>query len=348
MELTPTTTSRGSRLKQSFLAVYCVVAAILLASTVVMPYRLSAIEGDAPSPAVVSPAPDETSKTPTNSHSKTSSSSKSTSNTSSSASSTFTNDNPSFASTPSWGINFADQPNGALKSGLLHYDTGNVGYGSDQLEDYTDSTANARVENGVLLIQALEQSENGSPYTSARLTTEGIKSFAYGKLDVVAEEPSGNGTWPSIWLISANQPYAASPTVDGQSSYFNSGEIDIAESIGAQSDKIYSVLQAARSNYFMPNEHYNAVSVPNDTTAFHDYGIEWTPTTISFTIDGNVTYTLNKDASWDYTTWPYTAQNPFNLVINLAMGGWGGAVDNAALPATMQVKSITYWPYVGN
>jgi hypothetical protein len=59
MELTPTTTSRGSRLKQSFLAVYCVVAAILLASTVVMPYRLSAIEGDAPSPAVVSPAPDE-------------------------------------------------------------------------------------------------------------------------------------------------------------------------------------------------------------------------------------------------------------------------------------------------
>lgn len=260
----------------------------------------------------------------------------------------FLNKESDFAQVPTWGINFAIQPDGPVNPKMLHFDIGNTGYGSNQLQDYTNSTANIRISNGKLIIQALNQSENGSPYTSARLTTEGIHNFTYGKMDIVAENPAGDGTWPAIWLMSANQPYAKYPTVNGVDPYYNSGEIDIAESTGAQPGQIYSILQSQDSNYYASRENDNIVTVPTYATAFHDYGVEWTPTSISFTLDGTVTYTLNKNHEWNYSEWPYTSQNPFYLVINLAIGdGWVGHVNNASLPATMQIKSMVYWRYTG-
>jgi len=97
------------------------------------------------------------------------------------------------------------------------------------------------------------------------------------------------------------------------------------------------------------------VNVPGNNSAYHSYELDWTPTSLTYSVDGQpfFTYTKKADATWQ--SWPY--DQPFYLVLNLALGGsWGGTdtaqypgngVDSSALPASLKVQSIHYYLYVG-
>lgn len=103
------------------------------------------------------------------------------------------------------------------------YDTGNSGFGNDELETYCAwgssatpcSTANPSAyvgTDGYLHIKA--QQPSAGVYTSARLKTQGRFSFQYGRFEVRALVPEAQGFWPAAWLMGNNINTAAWPAAN--------------------------------------------------------------------------------------------------------------------------------------
>ena len=264
-----------------------------------------------------------------------------------------------FATQASWTQNFAVIPNGALDPTYWTYDIGTGGltspnWGNNEAEYYTNDPDNVSISNGLLNITARQQSEGGQDYTSARIKTEGLIDFEYGKLDVVAKLPAGIGTWPAIWLLPENSIYNNNSPDTDPLQYLNDGEIDIMEAIGAQPGVVTSSAQSRSYNPTLNDERIESDNIPDDTTAFHDYGLEWTPNQLIFTVDGVAYHTVNRGIDDTYKAWPYDQQ--YYLLINVALGGTDGGVDseqyppygidNSSLPAQFQIKSISYFKYI--
>ena len=260
-----------------------------------------------------------------------------------------------FATCPTFSINFAKQPNGLPSTKVFNIYAGKPVV-NQEAQLYTNSQQNLRVENGSLELKALDETEQGFNYTSARIDTQGKEDFLYGKIVVRATLPDGIGTWPAIWMLSANNKYEALSPPSDPERYLNDGEIDIAESVGTQHNVIYGVAHSLAYPVDGSNRnYYNTVTVPGNASTPHDYELDWTPTNLTFTVDGNPYFSINKQPGANYQSWPY--DQPFYLILNLALGGtWGGTdlaqfpgdgVDPSSLPATMKIQSINYYPYTG-
>lgn len=213
------------------------------------------------------------------------------------------------------------------------YDIGNNdGWGNHEEEYYTDSSSNSNISNGTLNITALKENKDGYNYTSARLVSK--NSYLYGKFEVCAKLPKGNGTWPAIWMLPADNAYGNWP---------DSGEIDIMEAIGRQPGYIRGSLQMNAYNFKQNNQKTERIKVSDLYSSYHVYGVLWTPNKIELSIDGHVYFTYYRDVydvgpnSW--RAWPY--DKAFRLLLNIAIGGtYGGTVDNNIFPQTMNIKYI--------
>ncbi|MDB5205173.1 MAG: bglA 1 [Flavisolibacter sp.] len=204
------------------------------------------------------------------------------------------------------------------------YDLGaNNGWGNNELEYYTNRPENVIVSNGTLKIITKKETFSGSAYTSARILTKDKFSFKYGKMEVRAKLPSGGGIWPAAWMLGSNINTAPWPAC---------GEIDVMEHVGNQPNKIFGTLHyPGRSG---GNADGSTVIIPNVTTEFHRYGLEWSATTIKISVDDAVFYTyVNNPAS------PFN-QN-FFIILNTAIGGnFGGAVDPAFTTGTFEIDYV--------
>src|SRR5262245_60277021 len=124
-----------------------------------------------------------------------------------------------------WGDEF--NGTGAASSTLWSYDvgTGTGGWGNNELEYYQSGSANASQANGYLTIQARQQSVGGMAYTSARLKTQGHRTFQMNdKVEIRLRGPMGQGLWPAVWSLGANFNGANWP---------GCGEIDIMEHVNS-------------------------------------------------------------------------------------------------------------------
>jgi beta-glucanase (GH16 family) len=269
----------------------------------------------------------------------------------------FINSNPLFSSTPSFLENFTKMKNGGINPKIWNIDIGNGvnGWGNQEAEYYTNRLTNVRLQGGSLVIQANKESFKKYDYTSARINTENKKSFKYGRIDISAKFPAGASTWPAIWMLSASNEYVKlSPPTDPKG-YLNSGEIDIAESIGEQPGYISGVAHV-RGSTGLSGTFFSR----NYTHKFNTYTLEWTPTSLTYMIDGKPFYEYKKPANATYQEWPF--DKPFYLVINDAIrGAWTnhdgkityGPVDNAMFNPKngegplMEIQSIAYYPYIG-
>ena len=199
---------------------------------------------------------------------------------------------------------------------------GNFGWGNQEEQSYTNNAENVIVENGSLKITAKKE---GNDYTSARIKTQGLYNFTYGKVEVRAKLPAAQGTWPAIWMLGSNHPTAGWPF---------SGEIDIMEQRG--NDKSYVEgtchwYNTAGSN----NASYGeTASIDTPSSEFHLYTVEWSESAVKIYLDNVQYYEL-----------PNSGDLPFNadfyLILNIAMGGTnGGDIDPAFTQDTMEIDYI--------
>ena len=266
-----------------------------------------------------------------------------------------TQSNTIFAKCPSFSVDFAGAPNGAIGSNIFNAYSG-APVANNEAEYYTDSTQNVRVEDGSLVLEARNQPMQGYDFTSARIDTNGKEDFLYGKLVVRAMLPDSVGTWPAIWLLPSQPKYASLSPASDTTAYRNDGEIDVAEEVGTQPNMVYGVAHSLDDPISGTDRTYfNTVSVPGNDTTYHNYELDWTPTSLTYSVDGQPFFTYTKQSGATWQSWPY--DQPFYLVMNLALGGsWGGTdtaqypgngVDSSALPASLKVQSIRYYLYVG-
>ncbi|MDB5180143.1 MAG: glycoside hydrolase family 16 protein [Candidatus Saccharibacteria bacterium] len=245
-----------------------------------------------------------------------------------------------------WTYDFSTQPNGPIDSKIFNIENGptKADY-NNELETFTNRTANVRVQDGALVLQAQPENRDGKAYTSGRVDTNGSFSFIYGTLTVEAKIPRGVGTWPAAWLMPSNPRYQAadSPSATDQTRIYSlNGELDFLESVGYVPGQ--NIPASHSYNSLAQTAQYTPAFVSNPYDAYHSYGIVKTATSIEFTLDGQV-YARRDKTSGDPLSWPF--DQPYYLILNLSLGGsWAGkyGVDDSSAPWQYQIKSITYTP----
>jgi len=225
------------------------------------------------------------------------------------------------------------------------YDVGGHGWGNKELQNYTNARKeNARVENGVLIIEARRDGPKTQPYTSARLVSKGKGDWTYGRIEVRAKLPSGRGTWPAIWMLASQRSYGAGYWPDN-------GEIDIMEHVGYDPDVIHFSAHTKAYYHSINTQKTAKTRIETARSGFNVYVVEWTPSEIRWYVNDQQYFKFanerlsNPDA--DYKQWPF--DKPFHLLLNLAVGGnWGGAqgVDDAIWPQRMEVDYVRVYQQI--
>lgn len=224
-----------------------------------------------------------------------------------------------------------DEFNGTGLSSDWTFDigTGSGGWGNNELQYYTNQ--NYAVNSGYLEITAKNQAFNSSLFTSTRLKTQGIKSWKYGRIDIRAALPYGQGIWPALWMLGDNISTVGWPSC---------GEIDIMELIGGAGANDRTVYGTAHwsDNGTHAQQGGNTV-LPSGKFAdeFHVFSIVWTPNSITWLMDDVAYNTLNTTPAG-----LSAFQNKFFLIFNVAVGGnWPGNPDATTVyPQTMYVDYV--------
>jgi len=228
------------------------------------------------------------------------------------------------------------------------------GGGNDERQCYTDRPENIAVEDGVLVLKAKKERFTGPArppeiaeipnpqitqnYTSGKVRTRGLHAWRYGRIEVRAKVPPGQGTWPAVWMMPADDAYGPWPL---------SGEIDILEAVnigakckacegGRGENRTISALHfgdLAPGNLFV--DHRTALpdlALPSDD--FHVYAVEWGEGLIRFLVDDRVHLTVPAER-WS-TASPLAKgrpaapfDQPFYVMANLAVGGRLAEQNNA-------------------
>jgi len=212
-------------------------------------------------------------------------------------------------------------------------EVGGHGFGNNELQFYTDSEKNAYVKNGMLHMVAMKEECENRNYTSSKLITYKKHSIKYGKIEIEAKLPKGVGTWPAFWMLP--------DSIKEGTPWPLCGEIDIMEHVGKNQDMIHFSLHTEKYNFLKDAQFTKFLRVEEVSDSFYTYGMEWTEDYISFSIDGMQLAKFRKGDREDVseTGWPF--DQPFYLILNLAVGGnWGGPVDDESLPWVMNVKSV--------
>lgn len=208
------------------------------------------------------------------------------------------------------------------------------------------SPNNIFTEDGKLIIEARKESLGGREYTSGRMHTQNKGDWLYGRVIVRAKMPTGRGSWPAIWMIPTDSVYGNWPL---------SGEIDIMEYVGYDQNKIHGNFHTSKYNWMKSNNIGTSVMVENVEERFIDYEMIWKPGSISLYVDGEFLVAYEYIASIEknvpyHQAWPFDQK--FYLVLNLALGGWGGVqgIDDEAFPMRYEIDYVRVYqrdyPYI--
>jgi beta-glucanase (GH16 family) len=221
----------------------------------------------------------------------------------------------------SWQLVFSDEFDtpGTPDPSKWGYELGYIR--NNELQFYTSRPANVRAEGGTLVIEGRKEPFQGYGYTSASINTLGRFEFLYGRVEVRAQLPTGNGAWPAIWMLGVNRLQVGWPTC---------GEIDIMEYVGFDPNRVHGTVHTAL--YSRGAHKTSSISVANPWEGFHVYAMEWYPDRIEIFLDGQRYFTFRNEGTGN-ATWPF--DKPQYLLLNLAIGGsWGGqrGIDDSRFP----------------
>jgi beta-glucanase (GH16 family) len=218
-----------------------------------------------------------------------------------------------------------------LNTDVWNYNTGGNGWGNNELQNYTNREDNTYMQNGRLVIEAKKESFGNNNYTSARLTSQGKKSFTFGRIDIRARVPIGQGVWPALWMMGNNIGAVGWPAC---------GEIDILEVVGKNPKTAHGSLHwknAAGNQVTKTGSRAIANGTMGDE--FHVFTIIWNTDEIVWYLD-DVQFHKVVRATVGATVYPF--DKPFYFLINVAVGGtWPGSPDATTLfPLRLYVDYI--------
>lgn len=247
-----------------------------------------------------------------------------------------------------------------------------TGGGNNEKQCYTDKAENSFIENGVLNIVALPAAATAEkPYTSARLVSRNKADFKYGRFEMRAKLPSGQGSWPAFWMMPTDSVYGDWP---------RSGEIDIMEAVnlkvkgadGVTESNVHGTLHYGKAwpNNTNSGKNYMLPEGKNPADDFHTYAVEWQQGEIRWYVD-NYLYATQRQSEvrfnakgeavglkhrgwfteyfdqsggklethWD--TAPFDQK--FYMILNLAVGGnWPENVNNKGIDASAFAKGQSF------
>ena len=204
------------------------------------------------------------------------------------------------------------------------------GFGNNELQYYTSNDENVFVEDGRLVIRAVQFEEPERRYTSAKLVSKEKGDWTYGTIEARAKLPTGRGTWAAIWMM---------PSIEDVR-WPNDGEIDIMEHVGYQEGWVHGAIHTENFNGMIGNQVVDSVFVDNAIDDFHVYSLEWDKESIVWKVDGNVFNEFEKNGQQE-DAWPF--DKPFHLILNIAVGGnWGAkyGIDDSIWPQEMEIDYI--------
>ena len=226
------------------------------------------------------------------------------------------------SSNAQWTQVWSDEFNGSIGPDWV-FETGAGGWGNNEYQYYQSS--NAWISNNQLVITAKRENVGGASYTSARLKTQGRKSFKYGKMEARMAIPSVQGIWPAFWMLGTNIGSAAWP---------HCGEIDIMEHVNTES-------------YIHGNAHWQGPAgyanyggkISTSPTAYHTYWVEWDASLIKWFIDGIKYHEMSIANSVNST---HEFHQPYFFLLNMAVGGnWPGfTIDNSRFPVNFHIDYV--------
>jgi beta-glucanase (GH16 family) len=232
----------------------------------------------------------------------------------------------------SWELVWSDEFNTATldESSWTREIGWNDGWGNNELQYYTNRDVNSFLENGNLVIQALNENFGGKQYTSARLKTQNKQFFKYGKFEASMKLPYGQGLWPAFWMLGQNFSTVGWP---------DCGEIDIMEMIGGQGRE-----KTVHGTVHWDNNGQHAQYGGSYTLGsgifsddFHIFSITWDPQEIKWYVDGNLFHVF------DITPQLLSEfHQDFFFILNVAVGGnWPGPPDaSTEFPQRMEVDYV--------
>ena len=178
------------------------------------------------------------------------------------------------------------------------YDVGLDCCGNNEQETYcawgsntapcSSSAPNAYIApGGGLNIVAMQPTAGTATYTSARLKTEGLFSFKYGRIEAELQIPESQGMWPAFWLLGNNitVPAFAWPAC---------GELDVMEHIDGNNTPFGGPGTGAAPGYDWTQSSIHGTGlnggVPYTVNGFsaagwHTYGMIWTKGQIQYYVD---------------------------------------------------------------
>ncbi len=266
-----------------------------------------------------------------------------------------------------WSDEFAGE---AIDREKWGFDIDCWGGGNNERQCYTDRLDNAAIDDGKLVITAHKEDSSGpalplhmrgsaddpdaekkQPFTSARLTTKGKAAWQYGRIDVRAKLPQGQGTWPAIWMMPEENSYG---------SWAASGEIDILEAVnlgvpcgscpGGIENTILGTLHFG--GQWPDNELASTeIALPGSIDEFHTYSVIWEEGRIIWLVDGKP-FAVKLADQWSTTGSTAAAapfDRPFYLILNLAIGGklpeerGVGGVSEKGFPKRMEIDFVRVW-----
>ena len=208
--------------------------------------------------------------------------------------------------------------------------TGSWGWGNNESQCYRSGTNNAELDQGYLRITAKQETYLGAPFTSARIITKEKRSFQYGRIDIRAKLPHGQGIWPALWMLGDDYSTAGWPSC---------GEIDIMELIGGEGYNDRTVYGTAHwSNNGSHASYGGNTSLPNGeifNDEFHVFSIVWNSTSIKWYVDDLLYHNLN-------ITNLSAFHQKFFFILNIAVeGNWPGPIGpSTQFPQYMLVDYI--------
>lgn len=239
-----------------------------------------------------------------------------------------------------WEDNFDGAAGTSPDASRWTYDigTGDNGWGNQELQYYTDRPENVSLDgNGNLVMTAIAENFSGSPFTSARITTKGLFSQAYGRFEARLKTPFGPGLWPAFWLLGDDIDTVGWPFC---------GEIDVMELRGQEPATIHGSLHGP--GYSAGNavtDTYDLVGGRFDTE-FHVFAIEWGVDYVEYYVDDQLYQRLTPDSvpgEWVY-------DDNFFMILNVAVGGsFVGfpSPTGTRFPQTMVVDYVRVYQEVG-